>query len=162
MGEATVYLGLGSNLEDRKRNLGMAVELLKQRLRIGAVSSVYDTDPIGDITQPRFLNMACQAFTSLPPDILLALVKGIEFKLGRPASIGGPRPIDIDILLYGNLVMDTPNLVIPHPRMAERAFILIPLAEIAPGVVHPVKQRTVKELLEGLKEKQGVFQWELK
>ncbi|MDO8567925.1 MAG: 2-amino-4-hydroxy-6-hydroxymethyldihydropteridine diphosphokinase [Dehalococcoidales bacterium] len=162
MAEASIYLGLGSNIEDRKRNLEIAVGLLKERFRIGGVSSVYETDPVGDVNQPKFLNMACQVFTTLPPDVLLALVKGIEFKLGRPVGIGGPRPIDIDILLYGNMVLDTPNLVIPHPRMAERAFVLVPLVEIAPNAVHPVKQKTVKELLDGLKEKQGVVKWEVK
>ncbi len=159
MAEAIVYLGLGSNMEDRKRNLEIAIGMLRERFRIGAVSSIYETDPVGDVNQPKFLNMTCQAFTTLQPDILLALVKGIEFKLGRPQGIGGPRPIDIDILLYGNMVMDTPNLIIPHPRMAERAFVLVPLAEIAPAAVHPVKKQTIKELLDGLKEKQGVVKY---
>jgi 7,8-dihydro-6-hydroxymethylpterin-pyrophosphokinase len=92
---------------------------------------------------------------------LLALVKGIESILGRVSGgVNAPRPIDIDILFYGDQVVETPKLVIPHPRLAERAFVLIPLAEIAPDLVHPVSGLTVKQLLEGLREKQGVFKWE--
>ncbi len=158
----TVYLGLGSNVEDRKKNLEKALDLLSQRLRIGAVSSVYDTAPLGNIDQPRFLNMVCQAYTSLSPKVLLSLVKGIESKMGRTSGSGEPRAIDIDILLYGDRVITAPNLVIPHPRMTERAFVLIPLVEIAPDVVHPVRRKTAKELLKGLKEVQGVFKWEIK
>ncbi|MBI4266939.1 MAG: 2-amino-4-hydroxy-6-hydroxymethyldihydropteridine diphosphokinase [Chloroflexi bacterium] len=158
----TVYLGLGSNLEDRKKNLEKALDLLSQRLRLGAVSSTYDTEPVGNINQPRFLNMVCQAFTTLSPEVLLSLVKGIESKMGRTSGSGEPRSIDIDILLYGDRVVNTPDLVIPHPRLAERAFVLIPLAEIAPDAVHPVRRKTIKELLKGLKEVQGVFKWETK
>ena len=92
---------------------------------------------------------------------LLTLAKGIERKLGRTVSqVNAPRPIDIDILFYGNQVIEAPNLVIPHPKLVERAFVLVPLAEIAPGLVHPVNGKTVKELLESLTEKQGVFKWE--
>ncbi len=156
----TVYLGLGSNLGDRQENLKKALEFLAQRLRMGKVSAIYDTDPLGDTNQPRYLNMVCQAFTMLAPEGLLALVKGVESKMGRKGKSGAPRSIDIDILLYGNLVMTTPDLTIPHPRMHERAFVLVPLAEIAPDLVHPVKNKTIKELQAGLKEVQGVFRWE--
>ncbi|MBA7631860.1 Bifunctional folate synthesis protein [subsurface metagenome] len=156
----TVYLGLGSNMGDRQQNLNKALELLSQRLRLGKLSAVYDTDPIGNVDQPRFLNMVCQVYTRLAPQGLLALAKGIESKLGRTGKSRSPRPIDIDILLYDQQVVATPELVIPHPRMAERAFVLVPLAEIAPDVVHPPSGKTVRELVEGVREKQGVFRWE--
>lgn len=160
-GPVIVYLGLGSNLGDRGTNLDKALEFLTQRLTVKKTSSVYETEPVGNANQPLFLNMVCEVSTRLEPMGLLTLVKGIESKLGRiPGGVNAPRPIDIDILLYGSQVIDTSNLVIPHPRLTERVFVLIPLVEIAPSVVHPVNGRTVKELLAGLKEKQGVFKWE--
>ncbi len=156
----TVYLGLGSNLGDRQANLDRALEFLSQRLRMGKVSSIYDTEPLGDSNQPRFLNLVCQAFTRLEPTALLALAKGIERKLGRTGKSGKPRTIDIDILLYGDQAIETPELVIPHPKMTERAFVLIPLDEIASDIVHPVAGKTVKELLQNATEKQGVLKLE--
>jgi len=156
----TAYLGLGSNLGDRQQNLDLALDFLKTRLRITKVSSVYDTGPVGNSDQPRFLNMACEIQTSLAPENLLALAKGIERKLGRHGKSGAPRPIDIDILLYGAVEMETPELTIPHPRMAERAFALVPLAEIAPEAIHPPSGMTIEELLQDLKHgRQGVFKW---
>lgn len=157
---ATVYLGLGSNMGDRAENLDKALNLLSQRMRVGKVSSIYDTEPVGNTNQPHFLNMACQVFTRLAPEGLLALAKGIESKMGRYGQSRDPRPIDIDILLYDGRVMETPGLVIPHPGMLERAFVLVPMAEIAPGLVHPVSGKTMKELLQDIKEVQGVLKWE--
>ncbi len=155
------YLGLGSNMGDRQGNLSRALDLLSRKLQMGEVSSVYDTEPIGDVSQPHFLNMACQVYTRIAPEALLILAKGIETKLGRASGKpNAPRPIDIDILLYGDRVIETPELVIPHPRLAERAFVLVPLAEIAPALKHPVSGETIKELLQGVTEKQGVFKWE--
>ena len=155
-----VYLGLGSNLGDRQSHLDKALELLSWRLRIGKVSSIYQTEPIGNVEQPRFLNLVCQGYTRLAPMELLTLAKGIELKLGRtPGKSNAPRPIDIDILFYGEQVIETPELVIPHPRLTERAFVLIPLAEIAPDLVHPLSGKTIKELLAGVTEVQGVFKW---
>jgi 2-amino-4-hydroxy-6-hydroxymethyldihydropteridine diphosphokinase len=156
----TVYLGLGSNLGDRQANLDRALELLSQRLRLEKVSSIYDSEPVGNVDQPRFLNLVCQVNTYLPPQGLLALAKGIESRLGRVGPSGAPRTIDIDILFYGDVVMETPELVIPHPRLTERAFVLVPLVEIAPDLVHPVNGKTAKELLKAMKEVQGVFKWE--
>jgi len=155
-----IYLGLGSNMGDRQKNLDAALELLGQRMKLGKISSIYDTEPVGVPPQPRFLNLVCQAFTHLEPKALLTLAKGIETRLGRSGSSTAPRPIDIDILLYGNTVINTPELTIPHPRLAERAFVLIPLAEIAPDLIHPILKKTTKELLKNITEKQGVLKLE--
>ncbi len=153
----TVYLGLGSNLGNRQENLDTALKLLSQRMQMGKLSSIYDTEPIGSANQPRFLNLACEVFTRLTPEGLLALVKGIEFKMGRHSRSGEPRTIDVDILLYGNSVVKTKDLEIPHPKMTERQFVLIPLAEIAPDAVHPVTKKTIKEMNQAIKEVQGVL-----
>jgi 2-amino-4-hydroxy-6-hydroxymethyldihydropteridine diphosphokinase len=125
-------------------------------MQIGEKSPVYDTEPVGVTDQPRFLNMACQVFTRLAPEGLLALVKGIESRMGRFGNQAAARIIDIDILLYGDKQVDTPRLVIPHPRMVERAFVLVPLNEIAPEAIEPKSGKKVKDLLQALKTTKGV------
>ena len=136
--------------------------MLAQRMRLGKVSSIYDTEPIGNVNQPRFLNLACEAFTRLSPEGLLALVKGIEQKMGRYSRSGEPRIIDIDVLLFGDQVVNTRDLVIPHPQIAERSFVLVPLSEIAPDVVHPVTKKMIKEMNQAIKEVQGVLKLDAK
>ncbi len=156
-----VYLGLGSNMGNRQDNLNRALDFLSQKLQVAKVSSVYEAEPVGNIHQPRFLNLVCQVYTRLAPATLLILAKGIEAKLGRVVKRSdAPRPIDIDILFCGAQIIETPGLIIPHPRLAERAFVLVPLAEIAPTLRHPVLGKTVEELLQGITGKQGVFKWE--
>ena len=154
---ATAYLGIGSNLGERGANLDRALEMLSQRMKVNRVSSVYDTEPQDNPHQPRFLNIVCEVTTYLSPEGLLTLAKGIESKMGRTGKSGEPRPIDIDILLYNDIVEDTPELVIPHPRMTRRAFVLVPLAEIAPDLVHPVADKTIRELKQAINEVQGVL-----
>lgn len=156
----TVYLGIGTNMGNREANLDRCLDLLSQRMKMGKVSSIYDTEPQDNVKQPRFLNMVCQVFTRLAPEGLLALAKGIESKMGRTSKTGEPRPIDVDILFYGDEQIETPELVIPHPKMQERAFVLIPLSEIAPGLFFPGIDMTIKEMADSLKEVQGVLKLE--
>jgi 2-amino-4-hydroxy-6-hydroxymethyldihydropteridine diphosphokinase len=157
-----IYLGLGSNLGDRRQNLQQALYLLSQKIRLTLVSPVYDTAPTGNTEQPRFLNLVCEATTSLMPAELLQLVKEIEKTIGRePGPPNSPRPIDIDILFYGDQITNNPELVIPHPRLTERAFVLVPLADIAPNFVHPVTGHSIRQMLKALKRNPGdVVRWE--
>ena len=152
-----VYLGLGSNLGDRIGNLTRALEKLSQTVTIGEVSSVYETEPMYYEEQPLFLNAVVSGTTELEPLELLHLIKRIESELGRAPGIrNAPRIIDIDILYYGNRVVNTPELTIPHPAIEERAFVLVPLAEIAREFAHPVNGRAIGELLAGVSGRAGV------
>ncbi len=144
-----LYLSTGSNLGNREQNLASALAALSDLLTVMAVSSLYETEPWGYADQPAFLNQVIAGTTPLDPPAIHALIKHIETGLGRePTFRYGPRLIDIDILSIGSLVLDTLELVIPHPRMLERAFVLVPLAEVAPGWVHPVLHLDIKSLLE--------------
>lgn len=148
MSEHLVYLALGSNLGDRAANLRAAIERLAPGLNVLRQSHIYETEPWGYADQPAFLNMVVEADTSLEPDSLLTFLKNIEAEMGREATFrNGPRLIDLDILFYDNLVLDTPPLVIPHPRLHERAFVLVPLADLAPEFLHPVLGETILHLL---------------
>src|SRR5688500_3576363 len=134
-----VFLGLGSNQGDRERNLRDAVERLGAVVEVDAVSSVYETEPVGFQQQPDFLNLVVRARSALPPDALMTELIGIERAMGRERSFrNAPRLIDIDLLMYGDLAIDMPELVVPHPRMVGRAFTLLPLIELNPALRHPV------------------------
>lgn len=155
----TAYLGLGSNLGNRRHNLDRAIEALgdKGRVRVKRLSSLYETEPVGNPNQPLFLNAVCEVSTHFTPRQLLDYVKGVEKKLGRlPGPRNSPRVIDIDILLYEAEVLQSADLTVPHPRLTERAFVLVPLAEIAPDLRHPQAGKTVAELLAGVEGKEGV------
>ena len=143
---ALIYLALGANLGDRRANLAAAVARLREQVTVDAVSSLYETEPAYVSDQPRFLNAVLRGRTALDPMALLVFVKDIERALGRVAGPRfGPRIVDIDLLLHGDETIDTPDLTIPHPRMAERPFVLVPLAEIAPDLVPPGWDQSIGE-----------------
>lgn len=148
MKEHTIYLALGSNLGDRLANLKQAIAALTPQMDVRAKSQVYETPPWGYADQPKFLNQVVKAKTYLDPEPLLKHLKRLEVALGRKESFpNGPRLIDIDILFYDDVVVDKPSLIIPHPRLHERGFVLLPLLDIAPDLVHPVSKKTVREMV---------------
>ncbi len=154
--EKTVYLSLGSNVGDREANLRTAIEKLTGLGELLAVSSFYETEPVEFTAQPWFLNCAVALRTELMPKLFLSKTLAIEQEMGRRRiQPKGPRVIDIDILLFGNSVIHTPHLDVPHVAMHERRFVLEPLAEIAPEVRHPIFKRTVREMLQSLPHNVG-------
>ena len=138
---AVVYLGLGSNLGDRRKNIQQAIEELKQSgFAVEKISTVIETDPVGGPPQGKFLNAVLKGQTELPPEELLQKMQSIEKKLGRVKTIAnGPRIIDVDILLYDQIAVHTPTLIIPHPRMLTRDFVMNPLKEIAPQLIKELR-----------------------
>ena len=150
-----VFLGLGSNVGEREKFLNRAVAELKKlrETRIVWASSVYETDPVGNTDQPKFLNAAVEIETTLAPGELYAEVRAIEQRVGRVTTERwGPREIDVDLLLYDGLVFQDNLVTVPHPEMERRKFVLVPLNEIAPDLVHPISGMTVEELVAGCKE----------
>jgi 2-amino-4-hydroxy-6-hydroxymethyldihydropteridine diphosphokinase len=150
---ATAYVALGSNLGDRVEHLRSAIAALLHLGTVEAVSSFYETAPVGLVAQPDFLNAVVALQTTLPPQELMAALLRIEQQHGRGRSASvpkGPRTLDLDLLSYGDVAMETPSLTLPHPSLAERRFVLAPLEEIAPLWRHPVSGKTAAELLAGL------------
>ena len=150
---SAVYIGIGSNLGDRYRNCLRAIELLRQNgLFVTKQSSMYETEPWGVTEQPEFVNMAVETETDLAPMRLLEMLKKIEKEMGRQDSMRwGPRIIDLDILLYNDIILNTDSLTIPHPLMHEREFVLGPLSELAGDFIHPVLKKSIRALLKETK-----------
>jgi 2-amino-4-hydroxy-6-hydroxymethyldihydropteridine diphosphokinase len=155
----TVYLSLGTNLGNRPANLKQAVWSLPPQMTVKAKSKVYQTPPWGYTEQDQFLNMVVKATTYLEPEPLLKHIKRLEVALGRKATFRyGPRLIDIDILFYDDLTLNMPSLVIPHPHLHERGFVLLPLMDIAPDFLHPAQGKSIREMM-GFCEVGGIVEY---
>ena len=153
-----VFLALGTNLGDREANLREAIQALSPHIAVESVSRLYETAPVYVLDQPAFLNIALKGQTSLTPVDLLTFLKNLEQDLGRQHTRRyGPRSIDFDVIFYDDLILNTPDLQIPHPRMAERDFVLNPLADIAAEVLHPELKQTIAELLAQLPSSDGIL-----
>ena len=158
----TAYVGLGSNVGDRAGNLLLAVRgLLEASFTVFKLSAVYETEPFGVENHAPYLNMVAEIrVTGVSPSQMMARMLRIEYLLGRrDKNLKKPRTVDLDLLLFGNIESKTEFLVIPHPRLYERRFVLVPLAEIAPHIIHPVKNKTIQELLENIKDDSEVNRW---
>lgn len=149
---ATVYIGIGSNLGKRRYNCEKAIKKIKEKgIVVKKISSMYETKPWGLKEQPLFINMVVEIETKINPEELLKMLKEIEVEMGRKETLRwGPRIIDLDILLYNNEIIDQEDLKIPHPFLHQRDFVLLPLSEIAPDLIHPVLKKTIKQLREEL------------
>jgi 2-amino-4-hydroxy-6-hydroxymethyldihydropteridine diphosphokinase len=157
----TAYIGAGSNLGNREALLAEAIRMLDehQLIRVEACSAVYETEPVGYLEQPAFLNMVLRIATALPPEGLLAYMHQVELLLERKREVRwGPRTMDLDILLYGSLALNTPDLIVPHPRMHERAFVLIPLQDVLLSDLLS-EAASIEERLATLEGKEGVKLW---
>jgi 2-amino-4-hydroxy-6-hydroxymethyldihydropteridine diphosphokinase len=144
----TVFISLGSNVGNRAAYLESAREGLRRKISLEEVSPIYETKPWGFTSQPNFLNQVVRCTTNLEPHDLLVFLKSLEAQLGRiPTFRYGPRQIDLDILLFDDLVLDSPDLTLPHPHLHERAFVLVPLADLAPASVHPILNSSIQDLL---------------
>lgn len=156
----TAYIGLGANLGAREATLREAVRRLGALGRITAVSSLYETEPVGFLEQPAFLNAVVGLETDVPPGELVERLLGIEREMGRERTFrNAPRTLDLDLLMLGDVQMDEPGVTLPHPRLHERAFVLAPLAEIAPEAMHPGLQTPIQTLLRDLPDLSGVQQF---
>ena len=154
---AEAYLGLGSNLGDRRQYLRRALDRVAERCVVKKVSSLYETEPVGCPGPEKFLNAVAHIATALPPRGLLAFLRDIETDQGRVRRVRSePRTLDLDILFYDDQVIEVEDLVIPHPRLHERSFVLIPLAEIAPDLIHPALSATTSDLAQRLSSHEAV------
>jgi len=152
-----VFIGLGSNLGDRESNLRRALELLEQRMKLLKVSSLYESEPMYKKDQPWFVNCVAKFETYLTPKELLEYLHEVEKKLGREKNVRyGPRSIDLDILFYGDEIVEKNDLKIPHPKVQERRFVLVPLEELDPDYIHPIYRSSVTTLLANLNSKEIV------
>lgn len=158
----TAYIGLGSNLGDRAGNLLLAVRgLFEASMRVGRLSAIYETEPVGVEHADNYLNMVAEVYlTNITPTQMLARMIRIEYLLGRRNKFeNAPRTADLDLLFYGNVQMDTPFLTVPHPKIQTRRFVLAPMAELSPHLVHPVFNKTIQELLTEVGDVYKVRRW---
>ena len=152
-----VFLGLGSNLGDRLANLEQGLRNLGERIRLVKCSSIYETEPWGFAEQPAFLNCVVQGEASASPEGVLQTLKEVEQRVGRRATFSwGPRVFDADLLFYGSRIVNLPQLTVPHPRIQERAFVLVPIVEIAPDFVHPLMGMTMETMAARVEGREGV------
>lgn len=158
---STVFISVGANIGSVRENFARAIKSIEKNSRVLAVSSLYESEPLGLQNQPKFTNAVIKVRTELSPFELLDFLQRIEREIGRKRTVRwGPRVIDLDIIFYGDLVMTTDSLTIPHPRAHERRFVLEPLLEIEPTAWHPVKNMAVRDICSGLRDSQAISRTE--